>query len=81
MVARYLQKLSHLTPSDRRDNFCKYRATMKFLAPFLKEMDFRLGNTTDVIHFDLLLFCPIYYSVSTRKRKSIGFGYSTKIIK
>ena len=40
MVARYLQKLSHLTPSDRRDNFCKYRATMKFLAPFLKEMDF-----------------------------------------
>ena len=44
MVARYLQKLSHLTPSVRRDNFCKYRATMKFLAPFLKEMDFSSKN-------------------------------------
>ena len=37
----------------------------------------RLGNTTDVIHLDLLLFRPIYYSVSTRKQKSIGIGNST----
>ena len=32
---RYLQKLFLLTPTDRKDNFCKFRATMKFLAPFL----------------------------------------------
>ena len=30
----WLHEMSHLTPSDRRDNFCKYCATMKFLAPF-----------------------------------------------
>ena len=41
----------------------------------------RLGNATDVIHFDLLLFCPTYYSVSTRKWKSIGIGNSTCISK
>ena len=35
VVARNLQKLSHLTPSNRRDNLCKYRATTKILTPFL----------------------------------------------
>ena len=40
-----------------------------------------LGNTNDVIHFDLLLFRPIYYSVSTRKWKSIGIGNSTELLK
>ena len=40
----------------------------------------RLGNATDVTHFDLLLFRPIYYSVSTRKWKSIGIGNSTDIV-
>ena len=39
----------------------------------------RLGNATNVIHFNLLLFRPIYYSVSTRKWKSIGIGNSTII--
>ena len=29
------------------------------------------------IHFDLLLFLPIYYSVSKLKWKSIGVGNST----
>ena len=40
----------------------------------------RLGNAINVIHFDLLLFHLIYYSVSTRKRKSIGIGNSTLIM-
>ena len=40
----------------------------------------RLGNATNVIHFNLLLFRPIYYSVSTRKWKSIGIGNSTMYI-
>ena len=40
----------------------------------------RLGNATDVIHLDLLLFRPIYYSVSTRKQKSIGIGNSTTVL-
>ena len=58
MVARYLQKLSRLTPSDRRDNFCKYRATMKFLAPFLKEMDFSVLG---------ILLGPTLYSPMAQK--------------
>ena len=41
----------------------------------------RLENATDVIHFNLLIFRPIYYSVSTRKWKSIGIGNSTCISK
>ena len=39
----------------------------------------KLVDVTDVIHFDSLLFCPIYNSVSTRKWKSIGTGNSTTI--
>ena len=57
MVARYLQKSSLLTPSNRRDNFCKYRATMKF--QLLSYMKWTLGQ--GVQHLDSNY--SMYYSV------------------
>ena len=73
-----------------RSDFCPSNKSLKyftnrvcnFLSPCVLPIIncSRLGNATDVTHFDLLLFRPIYYSVSTRKWKSIIIGNSTRIV-
>ena len=46
MVARYLQKLSHLTPSDR---FCKYRSTFFIKNGLQLELEFSVDFSTKFI--------------------------------
>ena len=35
----------------------------------------RLENATDVIHFNLLIFRPIYYKISSRSKKTCQYQY------